>query len=101
VLAFGIYQAEYVRRTKAFIKAWTDFEPDSQGESDDGEPSFDEDGEDVPDPVRIPIVVSPSSTCGTTARGTCGVFSWNSRVRKYTRKRRYSAPAARIFFCGG
>jgi hypothetical protein len=70
LLAFEIYQAEYERRAQAFIKAMTDFDADSQDESDGEEPSFDQDGEVVPDPEdpdsALPFInmsISGSSTC--------------------------------------
>ena len=50
LLAFEIYQAEYVRRAKIYIKAVNAFAADSQDDSDGEEPSFDQDGEDIPDP---------------------------------------------------
>jgi hypothetical protein len=50
LLAFEIYQAEYVRRAKIYIKAATAYGADSQDDSDGEEPSFDPDGEGFPDP---------------------------------------------------
>jgi hypothetical protein len=101
LLAFEIQQAEYVRRTKEFIKAWNDFEADSQDESDVEEPSFDEDGEDVPDPADPDSGLPFINMRYHGQKHMRRVFLWNSRVRKDTRERRSSAPAARSGFSGG